>query len=206
MKDIKSIFEKIGLIEKVQTNEGTINEEEDSSADDPQTNETTADDNMKKINAESRKAVNGPVVKNEQKKLLRAGEIYNNYHIKAEGTDSLFIVEKFLKALPDYLPLNVKRQSVLDIIESSDMSLESLSKDGNDRLKCLKDFINTFSYEIKDTTRQDEDEIKKLTEKINMYNKQIDYLEKLQVEQAAVVDYESERVKNILKLIAADQL
>lgn len=204
MKDIKSVFEKMGLIEKVQTGDGVSNGEENQPLD-VQANEAPIKAYIKENDIENRKVYKEPAVKNEEKKLLKSDEIYENFHMKSEGVNSLFIVESFLKALPDYLPIDVKRQSVLNILSSSGMSIESLMKDGNERLRCLKDFLNTFSYEIKDTTRKDEDEIQKLTEKINLYNKQIDYMKKLQVEQNAIVGYESERINNILHFIAPDK-
>lgn len=205
MKDIKSVFEKIGLIEKVQAEDMVLNGTENQPSD-LQVNDVPVKTAANEKGIENRNINRENVIKDEEKKLLKSDEIYDSFHIKSAGVTSLFIVESFLKALPDYLPNDVKRQSVLNIIASSGMSIESLMKDGNDRLRCLNDFLNNFSYEIKNTIKENEDEIEKLTKKINSYKKQIDYMKKLQMEQDAIVDYESERINNILHFISPDKL
>jgi hypothetical protein len=203
---MKSVFEKFGLIEKIQSegeNSGkTAVSQVDVHIDEKSDRELPTVDTV----AESLKAFKESVTKKENQKLLKSDEIYNDSNIKSEGLNSLFIVESFLKALPDYLPVDVKRQSVLNIISSSGMSIDNLTKDGSDRLRCLNDFSKTFSYEVKSNIREYEEEIKKLSEKIDMYNQKIDYIKKLEVEQDAVVDYETKRVNNILRFIASDQV
>lgn len=142
-----------------------------------------------------------PVALVRKKKLLKIAEIYKNYEINTDGINSLSIVESFQKALPDYLPTDVKRQSILNIIESSNVKVENLIKDGNEKLNCLKEFSQSFSNESNEVVSNFEKEIKKLNEKINNYKTAIDNMKNLQTEQDFTVKYEMEKISNILQFI-----
>lgn len=200
MKDLKSVFEKFGLIEKVELETELKSEEANQIVNEVKTQEMyevreVAEENMDK----PKKSEAGE----DNLKLLKVDEIYKNSNIESEGINSLFIIESFLKALPDYLPVGVKKESVLNILSSSGMKLESLTLDGNNRLKCLKEFSQAFSYEVKDTINKYENEIRKMSEKINDYEKVINEMKKLQEEQSAVIDYETERINNIVHFVAS---
>lgn len=202
MKDRKSIFEKFGLIEKVEieniSNVGQANQETDENYRDEVSEFGSV---VLQRTDEDKDNIMGL----ENKNLLRSDEIYKNSNIRSEGINSLFIIEGFLKALPDYLPLNIKRESVLNIISSSGIKFESLVSDGNVKLKSLKEFTRNFSYEVKETILKYETEIKKLSEKINNYNKIINDIKSLQEEQSAVVEYETERINNILHFVTPEK-
>ena len=143
-------------------------------------------------------------IKSQNKKLLGISEIYNNFNVKSEGINSLFIIESFSKALPDYLPANVKRESVLNIISSSGLSLGSLITDGNVKLKYLKEFSQTFSEEIKNAHIKYESEIKKLSAIIDNYHREINEINALKEEQVSIVEYEIKRIDEIIQFIALE--
>lgn len=216
----RSILEKLGLIEK------TINENENNSIGQSEedieqiipveTEKPQFADYMKKaevkpeVQTEVKTSINtstkteeaeDPVGIVRKKKLLKIDEIYKNYDINSNGINSLSIVESFQKALPDYLPTDVKRQSILNIISSSNVQVDSLVKDGSDKLNCLKDFSRSFTEESRDVISNFEDEIKKLNEKINSYKTAIDNMKKLQSEQDFTVKYEIDKINNILQFI-----
>lgn len=216
----RSILEKLGLIEK------TINENENNSIGQSEedieqiipveTEKPQFADYMKKaevkpeVQTEVKTSMNTSIKAEEaedpvgivrKKKLLKIDEIYKNYDINSNGINSLSIVESFQKALPDYLPTDVKRQSILNIISSSNVQVDSLVKDGSDKLNCLKDFSRSFTEESRDVISNFEDEIKKLNEKINSYKTAIDNMKKLQSEQDFTVKYEIDKINNILQFI-----
>lgn len=212
----RSILEKLGLIEKVENEDNeqateNIEEIKDIKETVPAEKEKKEfSDYMKnaeiqkesKAYAESKdKDSDDPVATVRKKKLLKIEEIYKNYDIFSDGINSLSIVESFQKALPDYLPTDVKRQSILNIIASSNVKLESLVKDGSDKLNCLKDFSKSFTDESRDVILNFENEIAKLNEKINSYKTAIDNMKKLQSEQDFTVKYEIDKINNILQFI-----
>lgn len=212
----KSILEKLGLVEKIEEN-GAYNDKNtitvETSEQKPIEDEKPQfADYMKKYDVEKEKnkisleakisdEIIDPIAVVRKKKMMKIEEIYSNYLIGTEGVNSLSIVESFQKALPDYLPTDVKRQSVLNIIASSNVKIESLVKDGNDKLKCLNDFSQLFSDEAKELISGFEDEINKLNEKINSYKTAINNMRKLQTEQDLTLKYEIEKISNILQFI-----
>ncbi len=207
----RNILEKLGLIEKVENESQANNTDEEiveeliteTEIEKPQFAEVLKNN----IQNDTNEAVvtviddNDPIAIVKKKKLLKIDEIYRNYEISSEGINSLSIVESFQKALPDYLPTDVKRQSILNIIASSNVQVESLLKDGNDKLRSLNDFSEAFSKESNEVISDFEKEIKKLTEKINNYKTAIDNMKKLHTEQDFTVKYEIEKINNILQFI-----
>jgi hypothetical protein len=206
VKEKKSILEKFGLIEKVtvaSTSENDFTKTEEAVVYvEPQ---KVFDEKVSNVEVKTEvKRISVPedlFVGMKNKKLFRLEEIYRNYNVESQGINSLFIIESFLKALPDYLPVDVKRDSTLNIVSSSGVKIESLIKDGNGKLKCLKEFSQSFSDDASDSISKCENEIRKLNEKINNYKKIIDDMKKLEEEQNAVVKYEVQRINNILEFI-----
>jgi len=211
----RSILEKLGLVEKVeeanQNDENVptveIAEQKPVEKEKPQfaEYEKKYDAEKKKENVvKETKQADGyedPIAAVRKKKLLKIEEIYKNYDISTEGINSLSIVESFQKALPDYLPTDVKRQSILNIIASSNVKVGNLVNDGNDKLRCLNDFSRLFSDESREVILGFEDEISKLNEKIKNYKTAIDNMRNLQTEQEFTLKYEIEKISNILQFI-----
>ncbi|MGD9567747.1 MAG: hypothetical protein AB7V48_05415 [Sedimentibacter sp.] len=217
----RSILEKLGLIEKIENedNDNDYSVKETDQVIPVETEKPQFNNYMKKAEVQpvqpdvKEKSITevkstsvvdeskDPVTIVGKKKLLKIEEIYKNYDISSEGIKSLSIVESFQKALPDYLPTDVKRQSILNIIASSNVQVESLIKDGNDKLNCLKDFSQSFTNESNDVISNFENEIKKLNEKINSFKTAIDGMKKLQTEQDFTVKYEIDKINNILQFI-----
>ncbi|WP_313339199.1 hypothetical protein [Sedimentibacter sp.] len=213
----RNILEKLGLIEKVE-NENQVNNANEEIAEEqiakteiekPQFTEVIKNkvqNDVKEAETEVETVVtvsddSDPIDVVKRKRLLKIDEIYRNFDILTEGINSLSIVESFQKALPDYLPMDVKRQSILNIISSSNVKVESLLRDGNDKLRCLNDFSEAFTKESNEVVSDFEKEIKKLTEKINNYKTAIDNMKKLHTEQDFTVKYEIEKINNILQFI-----
>lgn len=203
----RSILEKLGLIEKNETeenkNELSVEKAEVNIPAEPE--KPKFDNYMKnaEVKEEVKKEVkiDDPVEMVRKKKLLKIGDIYQNYDISSDGINSLSIVESFQKALPDYLPTDVKRQSILNIISSSNVKVENLVKDGNDKLNCLKDFSQSFTNESNAVINNFDAEIKKLNERINSFKTAIDNMKNLQTEQDFTVKYEIDKINNILQFI-----
>lgn len=210
----RAILEKLGLIEKIGREDGEPGQDAENTEQSPADAEKLkSTDNMKEsgVNTKVKEKLiaeaktpdesDDPAAIVRKKKLLGINDIYKNYDINTEGINSLSIVESFQKALPDYLPTDVKRQSILNIIASSDVKIESLLNDGEDKLRCLKDFSESFSNESNEVISGFENEIKKLNEKINNFKTAISDMKKLQTEQIFTLKYEIEKTNNILQFI-----
>lgn len=207
MENKKSLFEKLGLVEKVQL---TPEEETDFAITDD-----AKDSFVKRINATAEKS--NPFVVEKSNSFApevtekpntfkfdrhnEIGDIYNTYNLKLEGINTIFIIENFLKALPEYLPEDVKRQSLFDIIASSGMNMEKLINDGSERLKSLNAFFDQFSTNTNKNIQDREKEIEALVKKINQCKTEIQGFEQLKDTQKATVEYEVQKVSNILRFV-----
>lgn len=202
----KSILEKFGLVEKVDdiVDEKIVNDAEKEL-------NTELDKVTTKSKVESKEEINfisesdDPIAKVTNKKLLQIEEIYKNYDINSQGINSLSIVESFQKALPDYLPAEVKRQSILNIIISSNVKVENLVKDGNEKLKCLNEFSQLFTNDSNDMISKFESEIEILNKKINNYKIAIENMKNLHNEQNFMVKYEIDKINNIMQFLNNDK-
>lgn len=213
----RSILEKLGLIEKIE-NEDNNNEQSVQETDqvipaetekaqlkksevqvDEQLNTKEKTPEVKPVKVAEN--VEDPITAVSKKRLLKIEEIYKNYDVNSEGIQSLSIVESFQKALPDYLPTDVKRESILNIIASSNVQVESLIKDGNDKLNCLRDFSQSFINESNNIISNFENEIAELNKKINRFKTAIDNMKNLQSEQDFTVKYEIDKINNILEFL-----
>ena len=194
METKKSLLEKLGLIEKIENKSEVIyNSDEDTTSDLSDKNENDIDDDIQKPVEESRST--------QMDKLLKPEEIYNKFNLNNGGTNTIFIIDNFTKALPDYLPIEIKRQSVLNIISSSGMDIKKLLKDGNERMEVLKKFHENFSISTDKIIADHEKEIDRLIETINKYKKVISERKKLSDEQKAVIECETQKIQSIIEFI-----
>lgn len=191
MEAKKSFFDKIFTVEKVPVQVNHSEEKLDMPIDEakPSTPESKPSSTY-----EIREEV-------KSDKLLSIQGVYNKFNLVAEGTNTIFIIDNFFKALPDYLPEDVKRQSVLNIISSSGMNIEGLLKDGSERLSVLKSYGQNFSENTERVVAEYENEIRILTEKISSYKSFIADRKKLQEEQTATLEYETQKIQNIIHFI-----
>lgn len=194
MESKKSLLEKLGLIEKIENKSEVIyNSDEDSNADLPDKNDENIDDDIQKPVEEKKPS--------QMDQLLKPEEIYKKFNLNNGGTNTIFIIDNFTKALPDYLPIEIKRQSVLNIISSSGMDIMQLLKDGNERLEVLKKFHENFSISTDKIISDHEKEIDRLIETINKYKKVISERKKLSDEQKAVIECETQKIQSIIQFI-----
>ena len=226
MKSKVSVFEKLGLIEKIEP-EGLIEVDEVVDTSDVDRSVTQKDkilkiidddnkeyrENVVEVNDNTNEEIVEKAVESSQitqsesgdklmdRELMKIEDIYKKYNINSEGINSLLIVESFLKALPDHLPQDMKRQSVLNIISYSGMNLANLIDDGEKKISHLDEFIKQFTAQSEKEISEYENEIKKLTEQINEIEKSINKVKSLREEQNAIVNYEVDRLNNIFKFI-----
>lgn len=211
MENKKSLFEKLGLVEKVQTTPTQEEPEVFENNDDKEAFLSRINNTIENTNTYSYEAADkSPVYKFEEPEKKRSfkfdkhnsiSDIYNTFNLKQDGMNTIFIIENFLRALPEYLPEEVKRQSLFDIIASSGMNLETLVADGLERLKSLNSFFDQFSTNTNKNILEREKEIEALIKKINQCKSEIESLKQLRDAQKATIDYESQKVNNILHFV-----
>lgn len=210
----RTLLEKLGLIEKVENEVSEAEKTAKNTVQSPTDTEKFRDIYISKETEVKEKSemkietevkvsemTENPISVVRGKKLLKVSDIYKKYNINSEGINSLLIVESFQKALPDYLPTDVKRQSILNIIASSNVEVENLLKDGEEKLKSLNDFSESFTSETESVIAGFQEEIEKLKQKIDTFEEAIGDMKKLQNEQNYTIKYETEKINNILQFI-----
>lgn len=211
MGEKKSLFEKFGLVEKVHTSETFASTSEEDESEKPTmpvmaVSHIGTDDPQGLTLASTAKAnVVDPIERINNKTILSIEEVYSKYSIKSDGINSMSIVESYLKALPVYLPIDVKRDTTLNIIKSSGVKLENLIVDGNYKLKCLKDFSEYTYQDANEVIALCENEVNNLKQRINTYTKAINNMKKLLEEQDFLINYEVDKLNTIMEFVGSEK-
>ena len=127
--------------------------------------------------------------------LSSIDSIYRKNNFALANSQTIFMAETYLKTLPDYLPEEVKRKTVLDIIESSSLNADKLLADGEERKRTLNKFMQKFSQTTDKIVKDHENEIRKPTDSIKANERAIENRKSLQVEQTALINYEVHRLQ-----------
>jgi hypothetical protein len=209
MEEKKSFFEKFKLVDRIEKESLSQEQEQEQEKENTyiDTNSKLVDKDNKMDNEESKAPIEDnkdSCYKNENQgtnKLLSVDEIYFNSNLENKKINTIFLIDSYVKALPENLPTEVKRQAVLNIIKASDMNIDALVKDGQDRLNVLNDFTTIVTDKTSNIITSCEEEIKELYKKIDGYKKLINERQKFQEEQKACIDYEVQKIQSIVDFI-----
>lgn len=210
----KSIFEKFKLVEKIdeevekeksiKLNSESSNQVEEN--DVRETNELETTNLSIKSNDISINSDKEEISKNKDRsvdinQVLSIKEIYDEFTLENDNTKTVFIIDEFFNALPGNLPTEIRKQSVINIIKASGKDISLLKRDGESRLVILKDYIKEFAKKIEDSNTQDEKEIKQLMNEIENLKNRINQREQLGQEQKSIIEFEIQRLGNIIKSV-----
>ncbi len=192
----KSFFEKLGLIEPVDQ------ENDESAAPEPQ----QALSEVKRIdNSESEtvsKTVEYPIKNSEQNnriEKLSIDEIYTIFTLlPRSATNTVYLIDNFLKALPNNLPIEIKRQSLDSLLAASHINMTDLLNDGKERIEIMNDYLNNFTLDLEEVISNHEKQIKELNEKIAHHNNIIEERSRTLEEQKAIVKFEVQKISSII--------
>ncbi len=130
---------------------------------------------------------------------LSINEIYNTYNLDTVAvTDSVYLLENLINALPAELPDFVKKTTVNNIIQASAMDIDKLLNDGHTRSAKLKGFIEEYTTSNLSDIEKLKQEIDRLTAMIAQYHQQVRLKEKLIQEESTLVETEETRINSIL--------
>ena len=117
-------------------------------------------------------------------------------------TETVFVLENLIHALPSELTEYVKKQTVQNIIQASAMNLGQLLEDGEKRKKCIQEFWNEYTEQNTQSIEALTTEILKLSNTIKEYQQQIKNKEKMLQEQSALMKQEEEHIAELLEFFA----
>jgi hypothetical protein len=137
----------------------------------------------------------------EKNKLLSIDDIYKNARLTLNVKKSIFMVDILNKTLPENLPIDIKRETVLSLMEISELDKDSLLNDAYERI----DSLNTVLEETVDTTEnilnKNKMTISELKRRIAELESINDERHEFQKDQNTLVEYEIEKVINLVNFV-----
>lgn len=144
MSKLISVLEKLNVVEKVQqevsnndsTNKNNIKKETSS----------VEDSKVSVSKQQETKVFTTPTPpKNNLKngtidKSLDISEIYALFGIDSNKTNTIFMLGQFINAIPESLPHDIRKESVMNILTAAKSNFTDFIKDGEIRLNTLNDF------------------------------------------------------------------
>ncbi|GAU75776.1 hypothetical protein [Fusibacter sp. 3D3] len=137
----------------------------------------------------------------EKNKMLTIDEIYRNSHLETDLKKSIFMADVYLKAIPENLPMDLKRETVLNIMNVSNISLDELLNDAYKRI----DSLNTVLEETVSTTQEifnrNDATIRELEKRIEDLKEINKSRKKFQEDQNTLIEYEIQKIINLVEFV-----
>ena len=200
MSKIMSILEKYSLVEKISKDEQPhINLEQENTiisdevaCEEPyisnvQSNTTVVKEDSRKLKSDI-----------EYERIMNLSEIYSLYELKDNNINTVFMLQNLINALPQNLPKDVIKQSVINIINASNIDLNELISDGEQRKEVLVKTMDGYNNETNMCIVKYKEEIAKLSKLIGNYQEQIKIKENMLDEQIHIIKYEAQKINGII--------
>ena len=133
---------------------------------------------------------------------LEIDELYEALALKSKRTETIYLVEEYLKTLPDSLPEESRRDIVGKIIRASGFDYDLLMGDGVVRVKMLKEYAERFAQQTEDYVAAREAELDELEQQILRTRKLIENRRELHKKQFFTIETEAQRLTDILTFIS----
>lgn len=212
MSKVMSILEKYNLVEKVSKEKSEHTDSElknDIKLDEVLNN----DNNIANVEAKNYKKevkIVDPVDEkkpsaidnNKYEKKMTIDEIYSLHGLEYNNINTVFMLQNLINALPQNLPKDIIKQSVINIIDASKMDLNKLISDGEQRLSLLDNVIDCYYKQTNNIITKYKDEIDKLSSLISNYQEQIKINENMLEEQIYEIKYESQKIGEIINFFS----
>lgn len=138
----------------------------------------------------------------EDENFLTVEEVYEKVDL-SDLDKSIFKVEEFGKHLPDDLPSEVKRQSVIGILTASGLRLEELFEDAERRINALKAVSAATSEKSATDISEKEQETASLLNQIDILKQEIIDRKSAQEKQNQLIEEELSEIGKILEFISS---
>lgn len=132
---------------------------------------------------------------------LEIHQLYDMFHMKVGGVDSVYLLEEYIKTLPDSLPAELRRSIIMRIVQASGFDFDRLLSDGIDRVSKLNDYAAEFASHTDGVVNQQNGIIAELERQIEMVRGVINERINLHKKQFLTIENEAQRLKEILDFI-----
>ena len=179
-------------------NEATMSEQ-DSPALASETPSTARDSLFAWIDNE--KPTEEGAAENYTDRYLNIDELYEALALRSKKTDTIYLIEDYLKSIPDSLPDESRRQIVSKIVAASGFDYDLLMGDGILRVKMLKEYAEKFARYTEDYVAARQAELFELENQIVQIHKLIEKRRELHKKQFLTIEAEAGRLREILAFI-----
>lgn len=137
----------------------------------------------------------------EKNRLLTIEEIYRNSRMETDTKKTIFMTDVFLQAIPTNLPLDVKRETVLNILKISGIELETLLSDAYKRIDSLNKVMEETISTSNDIYERNENTIRELERRIQDLRDINTARQDFQVDQNTMIEYEMQKIINLVEFV-----
>jgi hypothetical protein len=148
------------------------------------------------------KAPEPPPAENYTERYLDIEALYEALSLKSKRTDTIYLIEEYLKTLPESLPDESRREIVSKIVAASGFDYDLLMGDGIVRVKALKEYAERFAKHTDDYISARNDEVDELEQQIMRLRRLIENRRDLHKKQFFAIEAEAQRLKDILTFIS----
>lgn len=187
----RNIFEKLGLVEPVEE------EVVDFSELDNFVLAPAEEEQVQKIEEK----LDVLIESYERDKLMTVEDVYRKANLTRNVKETVFMVDVLMKALPENLPSDIKRESVTNIMKASEMKIEDLLNDAYQRIDALNNVLEQTVQVTEQVNAKNEGTIRELEKRIDELRKDIQNRLKFQENQNSALEYEIQKVINIVEFI-----
>jgi len=195
-----SMLEKYNFVEKVnveKTQSANSNEENNIGLD-----EVSSDENNISIVEETEliKKEEPDIKKTnmEYEKKMMVNEIYSLFGIENSNINTVFMLQNFINALPQSLPKDVVKQSVINVINASNIDLNELLADGEKRMEVLTKVMDGYNSQTNKRIAEFKEEIANLSKLISNCQQQIKTKETMLEDQEYLIESETQKIQGIV--------
>jgi hypothetical protein len=142
-----------------------------------------------------------PAVDSTVDRYLDTTELYTNFRMRLSGIDTIYLIEDYMKTLPDSLPAELRRSIIIRIVASSGFDFEKLVNDGIDRVTRLNEYATQFAARTDEVVTRQNAAIEDLERQITAIRTEIDERKNLHKRQFLTIEDEAQRLKEILDFI-----
>ena len=137
----------------------------------------------------------------EKNKMMTIDEIYRNAQLETEVKKTIFMADVYQKAIPENLPLDIKRETVLNIMNVSNISLDELLNDAYKRIDSLNTVLEETVTTTQDIFNRNEATIRELEKRIEDLKEINRNRKKFQEDQNTMIEYEIQKIINLVEFV-----
>lgn len=137
----------------------------------------------------------------EKNKLLSIDDIYRKFGLETDVKRTIFMADIYMKALPENLPVDIKRDSVHNIMNASEIKIDDLLNDAYKRIDSLNNVLEGVVATTEELRAKQIATIKDLEKRIEELKRTMMERDKFQDTQNTTIEYEIQRVINIVDFV-----